>query len=100
MPCGTGGFSDRLLRLTSPTRAGHMRKGLRIAQTRGQRPGGSMTRIVALALLAFSAVVPASAQDWPAKTVRLVVPFGAGATPDTIARLIADRLQHKLGQSF
>src|SRR2546423_15474618 len=59
-----------------------------------------MTRIVALALLVFCAVVPASAQDWPTKTVRIVVPFGAGATPDTIARLIADRLQQKLGQNF
>src|SRR2546423_3681117 len=66
----------------------------------GQRPGGSMTRLVALALSVFWAIVPASAQDWPAKTVRVVVPFGAGATPDTIARLIADRLQQKLGQNF
>jgi len=31
---------------------------------------------------------------------RIVVPFGAGATPDTIARLIADKLQQKLGQNF
>jgi len=59
-----------------------------------------MKRIVALALFVFCAAVPASAQEWPAKTVRVIVPFGAGATPDTIARLIADRLQQKLGQNF
>src|SRR2546423_6076019 len=58
-----------------------------------------MRRIVALALFILCAV-PASAQEWPAKTVRVVVPFGAGATPDTIARLIADRLQQKLGHNF
>jgi tripartite-type tricarboxylate transporter receptor subunit TctC len=58
-----------------------------------------MKRIIAAALLMLCAV-PASAQDWPNKTVRVVVPFGAGATPDTIARLIADRLQQKLGQNF
>jgi tripartite-type tricarboxylate transporter receptor subunit TctC len=46
------------------------------------------------------ALAPAAAQDWPAKTVRIVVPFGPGSTPDMVARLIADRLQHKLGQSF
>ena len=59
-----------------------------------------MTRIVALALLALCAAAPANAQDWPTKTVRFIVPFGAGSTPDIIARLISDKLQAKLGQSF
>ena len=59
-----------------------------------------MRRLVALALFILCAAAPASAQDWPAKTVRIIVPFGAGATPDTIARLIADKLQQKLGQNF
>jgi len=44
-----------------------------------------------LAILAGS--VPAGAQEWPTKPVRIVVPFGAGSTPDIIMRLIADRLQ-------
>ena len=52
-----------------------------------------------LAILVFSALltalVPAIAQDWPAKVVRIVVPFGPGATPDIVARLIADHLQQK-----
>ncbi len=46
------------------------------------------------------AALPASAQDWPSKPVRIVVPFGAGSTPDVVARLIADHLQKKLGQPF
>src|ERR1700734_4377889 len=37
----------------------------------------------------------AAAQDWPAKTVKIIVPFGAGSTPDIVARLIADSLQQK-----
>ncbi len=57
-------------------------------------------RRIALAFLLLFAATPGFAQDWPTKTVRIVVPFGAGATPDTIARLIADRLQQKLGQNF
>jgi len=57
-------------------------------------------RRIALAFLLLFAATPALAQDWPTKTVRIVVPFGAGATPDTIARLIADKLQQKLGQNF
>jgi tripartite-type tricarboxylate transporter receptor subunit TctC len=44
--------------------------------------------------------LPASAQHWPTKQVKIVVPFGAGSTPDVVARLIADHLQKKLGQPF
>jgi tripartite-type tricarboxylate transporter receptor subunit TctC len=46
-------------------------------------------------LAALQAAAPAFAQDWPAKTVRIVVPFGAGSTPDIVARLIADSLTQK-----
>src|SRR6187200_748283 len=55
----------------------------------------------AVALLAlFIAALPAAAQDWPTKPVKIVVPFGPGSTPDVVARLIADHLQKKLGQPF
>jgi tripartite-type tricarboxylate transporter receptor subunit TctC len=46
------------------------------------------------------ATLPAAAQDWPTKTTRIVVPFGAGSTPDLVARMIADRLQKKSGVTF
>src|SRR5215467_4184132 len=46
-------------------------------------------------LLVLAAATSASAQDWPAKTVRIVVPFGPGSTPDIVARLVADGLQQK-----
>jgi tripartite-type tricarboxylate transporter receptor subunit TctC len=59
-----------------------------------------VTKSLVLALFWLCAAAPASAQDWPAKAVRIIVPFAAGATPDTIARLLADRLQQKLGQNF
>jgi tripartite-type tricarboxylate transporter receptor subunit TctC len=52
--------------------------------------------VAALAL----ASLPASAQDWPTKTTRIVVPFGAGSTPDVVARLLADNMQKKFGQTF
>jgi tripartite-type tricarboxylate transporter receptor subunit TctC len=57
---------------------------------------------ITFALLVFTLASPfaIAAQDWPSKTVRLVVPFGPGSTPDLVARLIADRLQQKLGQTF
>jgi tripartite-type tricarboxylate transporter receptor subunit TctC len=56
---------------------------------------------VAAALFAIACCTsPAAAQDWPTRTVRIVVPFGAGSTPDIIMRLIAEQLQLKLGQPF
>ena len=48
----------------------------------------------ALLLLAASA----QAQDWPQRPVRVVVPFGAGSSPDILARIVNDRLAQRLGQ--
>ena len=60
-----------------------------------------MTRRLALALLALLlAGLPATAQSWPSRPVKLIVPFGAGSTPDLVMRLIADHLKDKLGQNF
>src|SRR3954451_19342038 len=59
----------------------------------------NMKIVVGLVAL-FAAALPAAAQDWPAKPVKIVVPFGPGSTPDVVARLIADHLQKKLGQPF
>ena len=60
-----------------------------------------MKRRFGLTLLGLLlATLPAAAQDWPTKPVKIVVPFGAGSTPDVVARLIADHLQKKLGQPF
>src|SRR5215210_5504150 len=50
--------------------------------------------IFALAALLY-AVAPASAQEWPVRAVKIVVPFAPGSTPDMVARLIADELQQK-----
>lgn len=60
-----------------------------------------MTNKIVLALLGLLLATPfATAQDWPTKPVKIVVPFGPGSTPDVVARLIADHLQKKLGQTF
>ena len=57
-------------------------------------------RFVVALLGLFLAALPTTAQDWPTKPVKIVVPFGAGSTPDVVARLIADHLQKKFGQPF
>ncbi len=42
----------------------------------------------------------ASAQSYPSKPVRFIVPFSAGGTTDTLARLYAQRLSESLGTQF
>src|SRR5262245_18744973 len=55
--------------------------------------------LAALALGAALAVPSAQAQRYPARTIELVVSYGAGGSTDLIARAIAQKLQNRLGQS-
>ena len=54
-----------------------------------------------LALLTFLALaaVNASAQGWPAKPIRAIVPVGAGSSTDIVHRLVLEQLSSQLGQA-
>ena len=54
---------------------------------------------ILIAAAAILAALPASAQQYPSRTVRLVVPYAAGGTGDIVARVLSDRLAQSLGQS-
>lgn len=53
---------------------------------------------IATYILSFSGV--SSAQEYPAKTVEIIVPFAAGGTIDVMTRVIADEMSKSLGQSI
>lgn len=59
-----------------------------------------LSRLAAVTVAGIAAVLPAAAQDWPSRPVTVIVPFGPGSTPDVAARMVAERLQARLGQPF
>jgi len=56
-------------------------------------------RLSALLFCMF-AVAPAMAQEYPARPVRILVPYGPGGATDIIARIVAQRLTESMGQTF
>ena len=59
----------------------------------------TFTRIVLLSTLLLGSL-GAQAQTYPARPVKLVVPFSAGGPADLYARFLAQRLQESMGQGF
>ncbi len=74
------------------------RKNNDLIETRGwwSRGAGLLS---GMALATAMAVMPASAQDYPDKTVTLVVPYNPGGATDTIGRIVADGLAKVWDQS-
>lgn len=62
--------------------------------------GGMRMRRVGNLVVAvlMAASVAAHAEGWPAKPIRVVIPFGAGSATDIIPRIVFDRLGAQLGQ--
>ena len=64
-----------------------------------------LSRRALLRLIAASAALPAAArmtwaQAYPARPLRIIVPFPAGQASDTVARLVGQSLSQRLGQPF
>jgi tripartite-type tricarboxylate transporter receptor subunit TctC len=54
--------------------------------------------LLALGVISTLTVATATAQDWPSRPLRLIVPFGAGGPTDILARIIGHDLSERLGQ--
>src|SRR5690606_33530108 len=51
-----------------------------------------------IALVASMCLMPTTAMAWPTKPINIIVPFTAGGSTDTVARIMADHLSKRLGQ--
>jgi tripartite-type tricarboxylate transporter receptor subunit TctC len=63
----------------------------------------TMRHVAALLALAAAVTIgalPVQADDYPARAVRIIVPFGAGGPTDVYARSIAEELRKSLQQTF
>src|ERR1700733_3340311 len=62
-------------------------------------PTGCLAIAIAMAA-ALPISAPGSAQNYPSRPVRVVVPFAAGGLADITTRMIADQLGERLGERF
>jgi tripartite-type tricarboxylate transporter receptor subunit TctC len=58
----------------------------------------SVKRLVLLLGIAFASSL--AAQDWPARPVKVIVPFAPGGSADTLGRMVAQKLSDQLKESF
>ena len=68
-----------------------------------RRMGWALTRVLGFVLVCAAVALPVHARaegapDWPARPIRLIVPTGAGAATDIMARLVANGIGGGLGQ--
>jgi tripartite-type tricarboxylate transporter receptor subunit TctC len=52
-----------------------------------------------LAAIVAAGALPASAQDYPSKPIRIIAPFGPGTATDTVARVIGNEIGKLTGQA-
>ena len=56
------------------------------------------TAALLVGVAGIACMLAAQAQSWPSKPVKLVVPFTAGGSTDTVARIVSEKLTPRLGQ--
>lgn len=59
-----------------------------------------MKRLLSILLLAAAIPFAATAQNYPSKTVHVIVPYSAGGPTDVLGRIIAQAFGDKLGETF
>ena len=60
----------------------------------------TVCRNVCLSAALLAGLAPAAAQDWPSRTVTVVVPIPAGVASDVMTRVIFEQVGKQVGQTF
>jgi tripartite-type tricarboxylate transporter receptor subunit TctC len=61
---------------------------------------GPIVKVLGLLLALTAIAAPASADDYPSRSIRLIIPFPPGGSNDVVGRIIANQLGQKLGQQI
>ena len=60
----------------------------------------TIQRALLSAAMLFAGIAPVAAEDWPARTVTVIVPIPAGVVSDIMARIILEQVGRQVGQTF
>src|SRR6202163_1878473 len=66
---------------------------------RAMKPGISWPALI-IAMAFVAGVAPARAQDYPSRSITVIVPFPAGGASDVVARIVTNQMSRILGQSI
>jgi len=72
----------------------------RFQDRRGDRDMSSLLRFTILVLVGITSSVPATAQQYPARPIRMLIGFPPGGGTDIVGRIVAQKLSENLGQQI
>ena len=64
------------------------------------KPNALVWPAIVVAIMLAAGVVPARAQDYPSRSITVIVPFPAGGASDVVARIVTNQMSKSLGQPF
>jgi tripartite-type tricarboxylate transporter receptor subunit TctC len=64
------------------------------------KPGAGVWPAIIIVMAFVAGVVPVRAQDYPVRSITVIVPFPAGGASDVVARIVTNQMSRILGQSI
>ena len=64
------------------------------------KPGAIVSPAIVIALALVAGLTSARAQDYPSRSITVIVPFPPGGASDVVARIVTNQMAAILGQSF